>query len=125
MKILSIISILMIGCSLSFASDIPVQAKAVHNLYLAVNKGDPELLKKVWTKEYADRFSKRGWSKTLKIYNEAWEVYGMDKWDLEKIEYNFHKISDIEGEVEIIYEGKNYGKVRVLKENNLWLMDEL
>ncbi len=124
MKILSIITMLMLVCSISLASDIPVQAKAVHNLYVAVNKKYPELLKKVWTRAYADRFSKRGWSETLKVYIEAWEAYGMAKWDLDKIRYNFKKISETEGEVEIFYEGKSYGSVMVLKENNTWLMNE-
>ena len=78
----------------------------------------------MWTKKYYDKFDKAGWEKVLKSYTYAMKDIDIENWEL-KMKFTYHEKTKDTGNIEIQYEEKALGDMRVKKENGKWLINEL
>ena len=91
-------------------------------LFKAINDGDHKQLESVFSEGIRSQYEKEGWGRVLqkyqKAYREAFGEYTMD-------DFTFQYHGGIEyGDVWVIYKGKTFTSLSVIKEKAAWKLRE-
>ena len=98
------------------------QTQPIVALFKAINDGDHKQLESVFSEGIRSQYEKEGWGRVLqkyqKAYREAFGEYTMD-------DFTFQYHGGIEyGDVWVIYKGKTFTSLSVIKENAEWKLRE-
>jgi hypothetical protein len=104
------------------SQDIVPQAKPVVILLQATKAGDLELLKTAFSVRMKSKLDENGWDELLKTYqgsfNQEFGEYQIDEFSFE------FAGSETEGQVSVVYNGKEFPSLYVIKEEAGWRLNE-
>jgi hypothetical protein len=127
LKYIAIAIILLFSSTSLVADDIPTEARPLSELINAVVNSDVEAIKNLFVPRIKEEFEKMGWDEVMIEYKKAFSKQEFKEIDLTKIKFEFKSKSTGElpqGDVRLKYDGKDLGKMRVLKVGDRWLLNE-
>ena len=106
------------------AGDIALQARPLHKLFISMKTDNIEMFQTIWTHKYCKRFEKKGWAETLMHYKKVSQSLGMGEWITQNIRFRVKLKNKTHAKIEIWYQQKQYGEMKVKKEDKKWLINE-
>ncbi len=101
---------------------IPPQAKPIADWLDSIKVSNLELFKTVYSERMKAGFEKQGWDKVFRGYQNEWET---ELGDFELTDFDlFFEAENMPNVLKIQFKDKQLGSLQLIKENNLWKINE-
>lgn len=121
------VRIVLLSCLLSITSfaeenEISSAIQPVHNLHISIKTLDEDLFKSCFSIRIKERLLKeRSWKDNLLLYRKR---YNNGDFKISDFTYKFQSSTKNTGKVFIFFKGRKIGLIKVIKEIDVWKMDE-
>lgn len=123
----TILILLILTSSLFAEKKVPnakPEIKPIVDLLTAVKTQNVKLLESVFSKRMVERLSvKPGWKSSLKEYTKVFKKEFGD-YSLKDFIFEFQGTDRDKGRINVIYKNKSLAKLSIIKEGELWKMNE-